>query len=72
MKVHGSGFPLGASDPFDDRQEAVSAANKAYLGAVNTGCAAGIRFGVMDEKGRVKGRLVMTRNWRKHPAGPFK
>jgi hypothetical protein len=73
VEVHGSGFPLKTSDPFTDRGEAVSAVNGAYHKAVNTGCAAGIRFGVMDDKLRVKGRLVITRSWRKYGVrGPFK
>lgn len=71
VEVHGSGFPLKWSEPFDDRQTAVDEANKAYNRAVNTGCAHGIRFGTMDDKRHVKGKLVMTRSWRKYPKGPF-
>ena len=71
VEVHGSGFPLKASDPFDDRAIAVAEANRAYHRAVNAGGAAGVRFGTMDEEGRIKGRLVMTKSWRKHTSGPF-
>jgi hypothetical protein len=69
--VHGSGFPLKTSERYHDRNEARNAANKAYLRAVNTGCAHGIRFGTMDDQGRVTGKLAMTKSWRKHPRGPF-
>ncbi len=71
VEIHASGFPLLTSVPFDSRAEGAAAANKAYLRAVNTGCAAGIRFGQMDGEGRVRGRLVMTKSWRKYPGGPF-
>lgn len=72
VEVNGAGFPLKTSDPLDDRAMAVQTANKAYQRAVNTGCAHGVRFGRMDGEGRVKGRLVVTKSWRKHPNGPFK
>jgi hypothetical protein len=71
IEVPGSGFPLSTSKPFDDRAAAVEEANAAYRRAVNTGRADGIRFGTLDDNGSVKGRLVMTKSWRKHPNGPF-
>ena len=71
VEVHGSGFPLSYSEPFEDRKEAVEAANRAYSRAVNTGRAHGIRFGSMNEKKQVKGKLVMTKAWRKYPNGAF-
>jgi hypothetical protein len=71
VEVHGSGFPLKTSEHFDDKAEAVIGANRAYCRAVNTGSAAGVRFGMMDETGHVKGRLVMTKSRRKYPNGPF-
>ena len=71
VEVHSSGFPLRTSSSYENREEAVSDANRAYRTAVNTGNAAGIRFGVIYDKGNVKGKLVMTKSWRKHPAGPF-
>ena len=71
VEVHGSGFPLKTSEPFDARTDAVKEANRAYCRAVNTGGAAGVRFGTMDEESRVKGRLVMTKSARKYPKGPF-
>jgi hypothetical protein len=71
VEVHGSGFPLVTSDPYETRAEGAVEANRAYRRAVNTGCAAGIRFGLSDEEGRVKGRLVMTKSHRKYPDGPF-
>lgn len=71
IEVHGSGFPLSTLGPYDDRAQAVDEANRAYQRAVNTGSAHGIRFGVMDEKKSVKGRLVMVKSWKKYPNGPF-
>lgn len=70
-EVHESGFPLNTSDAFESCSTAAAEANKAYCRAVNTGCAGGIRFGIMDRDGRVRGRLVMTKAWRKYPGGPF-
>lgn len=72
VEIHGSGFPLMRSDPFNDRKEAVAAANEAYLRAVKTGRAAGIRFGTMDAEGHVKGKPFMTKSHSKYPDGPFK
>lgn len=73
VEIHTSGFPLRTSSPYDDRAEAAEAANRAYRAAVNTGSAGGIRFGVMSPDGTVKGKLVMTKSWRKYPypGGPF-
>lgn len=71
VEVSGTGFPLKTSDPFEDRATAVTEANRAYRRAVNTSCADGIRFGTMDAEGHVKGKLVMTKSWRKYPGGPF-
>ncbi len=71
VEVHGSGFPLKCSKPFEDRGEAVAEANRAYRKAVNTGCAEGVRFGVVQPGGNIKGRLVLTKSWRRHLNGPF-
>lgn len=72
VEVHGSGFPLKTSEFFEDQASAASEANRAYFRAANTGCASGVRFGVMDDEGHVKGKLVMTRSAIKYPGGPFK
>jgi hypothetical protein len=72
VEVHGSGMVIKTSPGFSDRAEAVEEANRAFRRAVNTHCADGVRFGVMNDHSNVKGRLFMTKSWRKYPAGPFK
>ena len=46
QQVHRSGFPLGIAITYDDRQDAIKAANAAYRVAVNTQCAAGSVLGL--------------------------
>lgn len=72
VEVHGSGMVIKTSQAFSDRAEAVAEANRSYNRAVNTRCADGVRFGIMDGHSNVKGRLFMTKNWKRHPGGPFK
>lgn len=71
VQVHGSGFPL-QTVVVGDRRQAAEEANRAYRRACNTGCAYGVRFGVVSEGARIKGKLVMCKSWRKYVnKGPF-